>query len=119
MGKKDFFDDHADQFMKLMNVKQKSDDKEEKKTKECEQKKCSNGRIYSSSFAPEKMRKSIKKKCKKLDPIKRKIWYYLVWWNQFVSDEQAQLLSEELRIVVESVDAKLAKMDKEIKLQMN
>eukprot|EP01083_Nonionella_stella_P071529 192159_1 len=103
----DYYDDHADAFMnQMMNV-----DKEQVNAKETTKKVYH----YSSSFAPEKVRKRTRKKCKQLDPIKRKIWYYLVWFNQYVARDKANLLSEELKMVVEHINAKCSKIDNDIK----
>eukprot|EP00485_Elphidium_margaritaceum_P001671 CAMPEP_0202691170 /NCGR_PEP_ID=MMETSP1385-20130828/5958_1 /ASSEMBLY_ACC=CAM_ASM_000861 /TAXON_ID=933848 /ORGANISM="Elphidium margaritaceum" /LENGTH=427 /DNA_ID=CAMNT_0049346531 /DNA_START=105 /DNA_END=1385 /DNA_ORIENTATION=+ len=94
-----YFDAHADQFMQLMNA---DNDNNEKRNTEMENKtKPSSSSSYSSSFAPEKVRKNVKKKCKSLDILKRKLWYYLVYCHQFISDEKANLLSAELKITVE------------------
>jgi len=73
---------------------------------------------YSSSFAPERMRKMTRRKCKRLEPIKRKVWYYLVWWNERISGEQCKLLASELTVVVEHIDRKCKQIDDDIKLTM-
>ena len=140
-----YFDDHADAFMKLMGQKEQNlviskdsamNEVQRHNGNECteqtanlkndnqsEDEHSTNDRkertkCYSSSFAPEKMRKITRRKCKRLDPLKRKIWYYLVWWNDHVEEQQSNLLAAELSVVVESIDRKLNQMDEQIKSTM-
>ena len=110
----DYYDDHANNFLKLINsnngnlstdIKEIDNDNNQQK----KDKKAKLQKSYSSSFAPEKVRKNIKRKLKKFDIIKRKIWYYLVWCNEYISNEKATLLSSELKIIVENIHSKMSR----------
>ena len=44
--------------------------------------------------------KKIKNEIKKLNAYKHKIWYYLVWYNEYISDKHSILIKNEFNIII-------------------